>query len=80
MSDLADIHDMLTQSVSRLDRLASLTKHRLDNQNHNLRCMYYSLDEQFLLLCDLVNIVEKAIDPTSPYPFTLRLTHRRTDL
>ena len=38
--------------------------------------MYYSLDEQFMLLCDLANILEETIDPTSPYPFTLRLAHR----
>ena len=33
--------------------------------------LFYSLDESFLLLCDMANVLEEAVDPTSPYPFTL---------
>ena len=73
---LVDIEDTMKTLAPKLERLVGVVKHRIDNQNSVLQCMYYSLDEQFLLLCDLANILEEAIDPTSPYPFTLRLAHR----
>ena len=73
---LVDIEGTMKTLAPKLERLVGVVKHRIDNQNSVLQCMYYSLDEQFLLLCDLANILEEAIDPTSPYPFTLRLAHR----
>ena len=68
---LVDTEDTMKTLAPKLERLVGVVKHRIDNQNSVLQCMYYSLDEQFLLLCDLANILEEAIDPTSPYPFTL---------
>ena len=76
MEHLIDIHADLKANVGKWHRLTRLTKHRLDNQNFILQCLFYSMDEPFLLLCDMSNILEEAIDPTSPYPFTLRLANR----
>ena len=75
-NDIIDMHYDLASVIPELSRLADLVKHRVDNQNFVLQCMFYSLDEQFLLLCDLANTLEEASDPTCPYPFTLRLAHR----
>ena len=75
-NEVIDTHYELATVIPELSRLSQLTKHRVDDQNFILQCVFYSLDEQFLLLCDLANIVEEAIDPTCPYPFTLRLAHR----
>ena len=75
-NEVIDTHYELATVIPELSRLSQLTKHRVDDQNFILQCGFYSLDEQFLLLCDLANIVEEAIDPTCPYPFTLRLAHR----
>ena len=73
---LVDVEDSMKTLAPKLERLSSTVKHRIDNQKFVLQCMYYSLDEQFLLLCHLAYILEEAVDPTSPYPFTLRLAHR----
>lgn len=75
-NEVIDTHYELATVIPELSRLSQLIKHRVDDQNFILQCVFYSLDEQFLLLCDLANIVEEAIDPTCPYPFTLRLAHR----
>ena len=75
-NEVIDTHYELATVIPELSRLSQLTKHRVDDQNFILQCVFYSLDEQFLLLCDLANIIEEAIDPTCPYPFTLRLAHR----
>ena len=75
-NEVIDTHYELATVIAELSRLSQLIKHRVDDQNFILQCVFYSLDEQFLLLCDLANIVEEAIDPTCPYPFTLRLAHR----
>ena len=72
---LVDIEDSMKTLAPKLERLVQVVRHRIDNQNYVTQCMYYSLDEQFLLLCDLANIKEEVIDPTCPYPFTLRLAH-----
>ena len=50
---LVDIEDTMKTLAPKLERLVGVVKHRIDNQNSVLQCMYYSLDEQFLLLCDL---------------------------
>ena len=75
-NEVIDTHYELATVIPELSRLSQLIKHRVDDQNFILQCVFYSLDEQFLLLCDLANIIEEAIDPTCPYPFTLRLAHR----
>ena len=75
-NDVIDTHYELATVIPELSRLAQLVKHRVDEQNFILQCVFYSMDEQFLLLCDLANIIEEVIDPTCPYPFTLRLAHR----
>ena len=75
-NEVIGTHYELATVIPELSRLSQLIKHRVDDQNFILQCVFYSLDEQFLLLCDLANIVEEAIDPTCPYPFTLRLAHR----
>ena len=75
-NEVIDTHYELATVIAELSRLSQLIKHRVDDQNFILQCVFYSLDEQFLLLCDLANIIEEAIDPTCPYPFTLRLAHR----
>ena len=74
-NEVIDTHYELATVIPELSRLSQLVKHRVDEQNFILQCMFYSLDEQFLLLCDLANIKEEVIDPTCPYPFTLRLAH-----
>ena len=75
-NEVIGTHYELATVIPELSRLSQLIKHRVDDQNFILQCVFYSLDEQFLLLCDLANIIEEAIDPTCPYPFTLRLAHR----
>ena len=61
-NDIIDMHYDLASVIPELSRLADLVKHRVDNQNFVLQCMFYSLDEQFLLLCDLANTLEEASD------------------
>ena len=75
-NDVIDTHYELATVIPELSRLSQLVKHRVDDQNFIMQCMFYSSDEQFLLLCDLANILEEAIDPQCPYPFTLSLAHR----
>ena len=75
-NEVIDTHYELATVIPEFSRLSQLSKHRVDEQNFILQRVFYSLDEQFLLLCDLANIIEEAIDPTCPYPFTLRLAHR----
>ena len=75
-NDVIDTHYELTTVIPELSRLSQLVKHRVDEQNFIFQCVFFPMDEQFLLLCDLANIIEEAIDPTCPYPFTLRLAHR----
>eukprot|EP00439_Symbiodinium_sp_Y106_P036175 s1912_g4.t1 len=59
-NDVIDTHYELATVIPELSRLAQLVKHRVDEQNFILQCVFYSMDEQFLLLCDLANIIEEA--------------------
>ena len=44
---LVDIEDTMKTLAPKLERLVGVVKHRIDNQNSVLQCMYYSLDEHF---------------------------------
>ena len=61
---MVDLQEDLRTHTKALERLNSLVKHMLDTQNHILHVFCFQLDEQYWL---------ELVDPTSPYPFTLRL-------
>ena len=68
---MVDLQEDLRTHTKALERLNSLVKHMLDTQNHILHVFCFQLDEQYWL---------ELVDPTSPYPFTLRLAPSQRSL